>query len=452
MKKFLFTLSCLVIIGYAKINAQTTLNLADQCNCEIFKSDTEVTAGATAPAGADTGDLLVDPSGDIFFWDGDSWELSSDMTIEPWFGTDDDAPATLNTEDIYQLGRVGIGTPDPDARLNVVTTDGEQVLRAKRDVDGSARWSLENDVNIMQTTVSPGEVTQIATANGDPGWISRYFFSTKNLVFASPIAPATSQINNIGIGTGATVNAKLEVNGDVRVRLLAPGASTDGIVVADADGTLFQRTLADVFTDGLDGGNNASDNHLGDFNQTLAANRTVNMNDNNLTFSGVGTNGDADQVQFTRLPLIFTGVDGTDASVIYGVQGGLALDAQNYAFQEVAGGTSITRVPALFLQNNTDHVGIRTTSPDRQLTVVGGASKSAGGNTWDIFSDRRLKEDIQPYADGLEQLLQIEPVTFKYNGKGPYEASGKTEVGIIAQDLQKIAPYILIKDSYSKKE
>ncbi|WP_276165816.1 hypothetical protein [Zobellia alginiliquefaciens] len=58
--------------------AQTTVNLEDQCNCEVL-SGTDVTApGLSTPAGADIGDIYVNTdTGTIYFWDGDSWELTS---------------------------------------------------------------------------------------------------------------------------------------------------------------------------------------------------------------------------------------------------------------------------------------------------------------------------------------------------------------------------------------
>ncbi|MCW5518080.1 hypothetical protein, partial [Muriicola sp. Z0-33] len=58
--------------------SQTTVTLQDQCNCEVL-SGTAVTApGLTTPAGADTGDIYVNTNtGTIYFWDGDSWELTS---------------------------------------------------------------------------------------------------------------------------------------------------------------------------------------------------------------------------------------------------------------------------------------------------------------------------------------------------------------------------------------
>lgn len=85
-------------------------------------------------------------------------------------------------------------------------------------------------------------------------------------------------------------------------------------------------------------------------------------------------------------------------------------------------------------------VGIGTTAPDQLLSVNGNASKTGGG-TWAVFSDRRLKKEVRPFTDGLEQVMQINPVFFKYNGKGGINVSDKDEVGVIAQEIQPIAPY-----------
>jgi len=75
MKKIIVALIFL-ISGFAV--AQTTVTLQDQCNCEVL-SGTAVTApGIATPAGADTGDIYVNTNtGTIYFWDGDSWELTS---------------------------------------------------------------------------------------------------------------------------------------------------------------------------------------------------------------------------------------------------------------------------------------------------------------------------------------------------------------------------------------
>ncbi|WP_143751902.1 beta strand repeat-containing protein [Maribacter sp. 4U21] len=58
--------------------AQTTVTLEDQCNCEVIQGTDVSAPGVTTPSGADLGDLYVNTTtGTIFFWDGDSWELTT---------------------------------------------------------------------------------------------------------------------------------------------------------------------------------------------------------------------------------------------------------------------------------------------------------------------------------------------------------------------------------------
>lgn len=91
--------------------------------------------------------------------------------------------------------------------------------------------------------------------------------------------------------------------------------------------------------------------------------------------------------------------------------------------------------------NNGGAVGIATTSPTATLSVNGSANKPGGGS-WATFSDSRLKKNILDYSDGLNTLLKINPKRFHYNEKMDCDTS-KEFVGIIAQDLKEIAPYMV---------
>jgi hypothetical protein len=102
--------------------------------------------------------------------------------------------------------------------------------------------------------------------------------------------------------------------------------------------------------------------------------------------------------------------------------------------------TFVERVRVL----ETGRVGVGTTAPDQLLSVNGNASK-VGGGSWATFSDRRVKQDINPFSDGLSVLKGIRPVTFHYNGKLGYPTD-KTYVGVIAQEIQSVAPYTV--DTY----
>ncbi len=85
------------------------------------------------------------------------------------------------------------------------------------------------------------------------------------------------------------------------------------------------------------------------------------------------------------------------------------------------------------------NLGIGTPSPTALLSVNGAANK-VGGGSWTVFSDSRLKQDVQPFNDGLDKLLQINPVMFRYNGKAGI-TSQESYVGVVAQQIQKVLPY-----------
>jgi hypothetical protein len=86
-------------------------------------------------------------------------------------------------------------------------------------------------------------------------------------------------------------------------------------------------------------------------------------------------------------------------------------------------------------------VGIGTDAPAYLLHVNGKAAKPGGG-AWAVASDARLKKNVAAFTDGLEVLTQVKPVWFEYNGKAGMPIN-KTYVGVIAQEMQKIAPYMV---------
>ncbi|MDX1478982.1 MAG: tail fiber domain-containing protein, partial [Saprospiraceae bacterium] len=83
-------------------------------------------------------------------------------------------------------------------------------------------------------------------------------------------------------------------------------------------------------------------------------------------------------------------------------------------------------------------VGIMTSSPAYPLEVNGDAAKPGGGS-WTTSSDRRLKQDVQTYQEGLDKVLAIRPVRYRYNSESGYDTS-EEYVGVVAQDLREVAP------------
>lgn len=104
-----------------------------------------------------------------------------------------------------------------------------------------------------------------------------------------------------------------------------------------------------------------------------------------------------------------------------------------YAFLNQPSGTEI------FTIKGSGSVGLGDTTPDYLLEVNGSAGKPGGGS-WSNSSDRRLKNDISDFEDGLKEIMEIRPVWYRYNGMYNLPTEEKY-VGVIAQEIQKVAPY-----------
>jgi hypothetical protein len=78
---------------------------------------------------------------------------------------------------------------------------------------------------------------------------------------------------------------------------------------------------------------------------------------------------------------------------------------------------------------------------ERDQEVRNGATLTATGSVGS-FSDARLKNNIEPFTDGLNVIEQINPVQFHYNADAPFVTPEK-QVGIVAQELEKVAPYMV---------
>ena len=116
-------------------------------------------------------------------------------------------------------------------------------------------------------------------------------------------------------------------------------------------------------------------------------------------------------------------------------------------------GTNVTgaNTRRFVINGTTGNVAIgSSTNPVEKLTVSGGAYKTSGGSSWSIPSDRRLKNNISDFENGLNVIMKINPVKYNYNGLAGTKSNGGEEVGIIAQELQKVAPFMVKTFSYTE--
>lgn len=103
----------------------------------------------------------------------------------------------------------------------------------------------------------------------------------------------------------------------------------------------------------------------------------------------------------------------------------------------------------------TGNVGIGDPSPTYKLDVVGDINSTtrlriAGTQVCTSVgctasSDKRLKENIRPLDNSLEKILMLQGVEYDYKDKAKF--GDKHQVGVIAQDVEKIYPEVVITDS-----
>jgi len=63
-------------------------------------------------------------------------------------------------------------------------------------------------------------------------------------------------------------------------------------------------------------------------------------------------------------------------------------------------------------------------------------------------SSRRFKEDIKPMNDASEALFALRPVTFQY--KKEIDSLGIPQFGLIAEDVEKVNPDLVVRDKEGK--
>lgn len=135
------------------------------------------------------------------------------------------------------------------------------------------------------------------------------------------------------------------------------------------------------------------------------------------------------------------GISNTTEKALFGVGTGLGFVGtnSNTSFALLTNNSSRVTV------TGAGNVGIGTTTPTAQLELSTDSAKKPTTNTWTITSDARVKTVQRPFADGLSVIRRIDPVWYRYNGRGGFVEDGE-HVGIIAQDLLPVAPYMIGKD------
>lgn len=88
-----------------------------------------------------------------------------------------------------------------------------------------------------------------------------------------------------------------------------------------------------------------------------------------------------------------------------------------------------------------------TTNLETLQTITTSATHLSSNyfTTYTIFtiSDLRLKTNIQPLGNSLDKLTLLQPVSFEWKDAGKSDKPAGKQVGLIAQDVEKIYPELV---------
>ncbi len=83
-------------------------------------------------------------------------------------------------------------------------------------------------------------------------------------------------------------------------------------------------------------------------------------------------------------------------------------------------------------------LSLRANDNTERMSFLANGDAYKTSSNWSIYSDRRLKHDIQPLSGALDRLLRLRSVTFQFND--PEKFMPGVVIGFIAQEVQEVFP------------
>ncbi len=404
MKKIIVVLAFLMT-GLAF--SQTTVTLEDQCNCEVLSGPDVTASGMTTPAGADTGDIYVNTNtGTIYYWDGDSWELTAvdtNTTNSQFEVVGPNLVLTDSDGNALSVPLTDIGTDSQTLTTdntpgNLGITGGNTIALNVDDADSNASNEVNTRFEVVGANLeiedASGTLLVPLTAIGsDNQTITDFSYDDATRIVTLTLENGNTSTVNLSelsetviAGTGAiTVND--DGNGNYTVNSTDPDEdATNEIQNLSTDGTAGDISIV--------GGNNISlnvDDADADPTNEIEL-PTGGTNGQILSTDGSGTYSWIDDPGTDNQNIENLGLSGTTLTV--GIEDGTSQTVDlaplaDHDWYEVGG----TSPPNAITDNifTRGAVGIGTADPERLLHVVGDNAtirNSRSVNSANIILDR----------------------------------------------------------------
>ena len=342
--------------------------------------------------------------------------------------------SALATGSIFDNGDVGIGTSSPSEKLEVsgavkaTRTGADGPLLILNDSNGS------NDrPGIQFTNNSIHYIAGDDAGNETFGFYSQYGNNRAN--------DAVVKIHG-DTGGGSNWNNYLSLTHD----------GTDGVISTDAGdiilspaqqvgiGTIDTGGKLSVYTNSDEYALNVKNDKTSGNNRAISG--TALGNTTGYSFGVIGTSVSSSGPNFG----VQGNVSGTAPGPNYGVQGNVTAASSGANYGVYGSASSNSSGPNFGVYGTAGNSGTGSAHAGYfvgNVHVIGNITYT--GTIGDV-SDIRLKENIAPLGNGIEKISCLKGIY--YNNKG--ESPDNREVGVIAQDVEKVLPELVLtnKEGY----
>lgn len=366
--------------------------------------------------------------------------ISVGATGSMTFGKFTDAYATTYHMAIMNDGKVGIGTTTPGEKLDVFSNASGVTTNIRNYNSSTGTSSAAAFTANTATSNAYAQLVQVEGAfpyaqlnfgAGNTGGGAILTWGANPLVFGTNGAEAMriSSAGNAGIGTTAP-DSKLHVRSTVTGSSATEVARFSNTTGAERGLSVMAPSATSGHWVGLQVFNTQQDFSIANF----AGTRTFTILDNGNV--GIGT------ATPTESKLVI------DPSASFAAGNGLTIrsgattnEGGELELNDFGNGNSWAidnyNTSLRFYRSSTEYFRFNTTN-----------AYKIGGGSWASLSDRRLKDVKSEYRSGLEKVIALQPVVFRYKKDNPRQQPADQDfIGYIAQDVQPVFPEAVTKSA-----